>query len=448
MQERVTTRTEDYDLTCPITLRTFRDPVIAADGRTYEREAIARWIAEHGTSPFTRQPLNIKDLQPNYHMRNMTGRRGSSASSYYAVDESKVYQYPPTAPVYGEVPITKVSNNHRSGQCCSFRCQLGTILIVIILITSIICGLIIGFNLRKPVSTNKPKYSSSLTANSPTYCRTTCIRWQFYYDVLTVTVTKAGKYKFTSESNIDTYGYIYNSSFNPANPHLNLLAEDNDSGKKRQFQLKINLQPWETYVLVITTFIPNVRGSFSIDVSDPKFVNFHSTTTHRTPTKTTKRTTKKTTARTTKKTTARPSTTAPGSYYNYSSSLTSSSSKYCRRDKKCRESLDFYYEALQISVSMNGRYHFVSNGSMATYADIYNKTFDKLKPNQNLIPSIDDSSEENQFKLKVSLIAGNKYIMVVTTKRSNIMGKFSVTAIGSGSVTFSSLPQSGIEIRN
>ncbi|CAF2077550.1 unnamed protein product [Rotaria magnacalcarata] len=291
----------------------------------------------------------------------------------------------------------------------------------------------------KPFSTNKLKYSSSFTANSPTYCRITCTNGQFYYNILTVSVTKAGKYKFTSESNIDTYGYIYNSSFNPANPRLNLLAEDNDSGKKKQFRLKINLQPWKTYVLVTTTFLPSVRGSFSIDVSDPKFVNFHSTTTHQTPTKTTKRTTARTTKKTTKRTTARPSTTAPGSYYNYSSSLTSSSPKYCRRDKKCRESLDFYYEALQISVSMNGNYHFVSSGSVAMYTDIYNKTFDKLKPNQNLVHPIDESSEENQFKLEVYLITGNKYIMVVTTKKGNIMGKFSVTAIGSGSVTFRSL---------
>ncbi|CAF1551175.1 unnamed protein product, partial [Adineta steineri] len=35
----------------------FRDPVIANDGHVYERVAITKWINEHGTSPFTRQPL-------------------------------------------------------------------------------------------------------------------------------------------------------------------------------------------------------------------------------------------------------------------------------------------------------------------------------------------------------------------------------------------------------
>ena len=35
---------ENEDLTCPITLGPFRDPVIARDGHVYEREAITRWI--------------------------------------------------------------------------------------------------------------------------------------------------------------------------------------------------------------------------------------------------------------------------------------------------------------------------------------------------------------------------------------------------------------------
>lgn len=50
------------DLVCPITLELFRDPVTAADGHVYEREVITRWILEKGTSPFTRQPLQVNDL--------------------------------------------------------------------------------------------------------------------------------------------------------------------------------------------------------------------------------------------------------------------------------------------------------------------------------------------------------------------------------------------------
>lgn len=33
------------------------DPVVAADGHTYERTAIAAWLQHHNTSPVTKQPL-------------------------------------------------------------------------------------------------------------------------------------------------------------------------------------------------------------------------------------------------------------------------------------------------------------------------------------------------------------------------------------------------------
>ena len=41
------------DLRCPITLEVMRDPVMAADGHSYEREAILRWLRGHRTSPLT-----------------------------------------------------------------------------------------------------------------------------------------------------------------------------------------------------------------------------------------------------------------------------------------------------------------------------------------------------------------------------------------------------------
>ncbi|KAJ8613487.1 hypothetical protein CTAYLR_002150 [Chrysophaeum taylorii] len=56
------------EVTCPITLAQFVDPVVADDGYTYEREAIARWLATHDTSPQTREPMG-KDLVPNQTLR-------------------------------------------------------------------------------------------------------------------------------------------------------------------------------------------------------------------------------------------------------------------------------------------------------------------------------------------------------------------------------------------
>lgn len=41
------------------------DPVIAADGFTYERKAIEEWIARKATSPMTNAPLLHTTLVPN-----------------------------------------------------------------------------------------------------------------------------------------------------------------------------------------------------------------------------------------------------------------------------------------------------------------------------------------------------------------------------------------------
>ena len=57
--------------TCPITLETFQDPVIAADGHTYERHAITQWFrtSDPLTSPLTGLPLTSHELIPNHHLR-------------------------------------------------------------------------------------------------------------------------------------------------------------------------------------------------------------------------------------------------------------------------------------------------------------------------------------------------------------------------------------------
>lgn len=56
---------------CPITQAEMVDPVICADGITYERAAIEAWFAKgHVTSPMTRQNLAHMTLIPNLALRN------------------------------------------------------------------------------------------------------------------------------------------------------------------------------------------------------------------------------------------------------------------------------------------------------------------------------------------------------------------------------------------
>src|SRR4051812_23031593 len=63
--------TSDNLLQCPITMELFRDPVLAPDDHTYERQAIEEWIQGHGTSPMTRQRLSIEELRPNRQVKEL-----------------------------------------------------------------------------------------------------------------------------------------------------------------------------------------------------------------------------------------------------------------------------------------------------------------------------------------------------------------------------------------
>ncbi|XP_047436473.1 WD repeat, SAM and U-box domain-containing protein 1 [Mugil cephalus] len=60
---------------CPITRELMREPVIAADGYSYEREAIESWIStKNRTSPMTNLPLLTTLLTPNYTLKMAIGR--------------------------------------------------------------------------------------------------------------------------------------------------------------------------------------------------------------------------------------------------------------------------------------------------------------------------------------------------------------------------------------
>lgn len=56
---------------CPITLVIMRNAVVAADGHTYDEEAIKRWFKKRKTSPMTNKAMAHCKLTPNYSLRSM-----------------------------------------------------------------------------------------------------------------------------------------------------------------------------------------------------------------------------------------------------------------------------------------------------------------------------------------------------------------------------------------
>jgi hypothetical protein len=54
---------------CPLSNQLMSDPVVAADGVSYQREAIMDWMRLRDVSPVTGQPLGSAVVQPNYALR-------------------------------------------------------------------------------------------------------------------------------------------------------------------------------------------------------------------------------------------------------------------------------------------------------------------------------------------------------------------------------------------
>jgi hypothetical protein len=50
---------------CPISLEIMTDPVITADGSTFERARIEEWFKDHNTNPLTNEIVTSKALIPN-----------------------------------------------------------------------------------------------------------------------------------------------------------------------------------------------------------------------------------------------------------------------------------------------------------------------------------------------------------------------------------------------
>ena len=66
-------------LQCPIRHEIMNNPVVAEDGHTYEREALARWLSEKNSSPLTGQPMGTR-MVPNHAVKSMIANLSSTSA--------------------------------------------------------------------------------------------------------------------------------------------------------------------------------------------------------------------------------------------------------------------------------------------------------------------------------------------------------------------------------
>ena len=93
---------------------------------------------------------------------------------------------------------------------------------------------------------------------------------KYHYEALQMRVKQNDFYTFDNISSILLYAYIYKNDFDPSYPHENLLAHSNSDCDSYHFGFGAYLQVNLIYILVVTTFDPNVQGNFTLIVSGPK----------------------------------------------------------------------------------------------------------------------------------------------------------------------------------
>lgn len=81
------------------------DPVITADGLTYERTAIVQWLQTHKTDPRTNKPLAHKHLIPNIDLRILIqewwGQHGPISMPFSVpIDVTNTFASFPTTELY------------------------------------------------------------------------------------------------------------------------------------------------------------------------------------------------------------------------------------------------------------------------------------------------------------------------------------------------------------
>ena len=100
---------EFKDLTFTMTI--MRNPVVAQDGRTYERASIARWLLEHNTSPATGADMPSKTLISNISLRRQIvdwKQRKTAAAAAAAAAATNIQRF----------VRRKITNKRQGGRIC------------------------------------------------------------------------------------------------------------------------------------------------------------------------------------------------------------------------------------------------------------------------------------------------------------------------------------------
>ena len=129
---------EHRDLMCPITLDVYRDPVLAGDGHVYERTAIVQWIKKEGTSPLTREPLNVNDLRSEENIKQLCQSYRSNSITYSC--QTSIISLPSS-------PMSQLNTHIEQQPPFKQNCNIKRTLLMIMAISFIFCSFMIALSI-------------------------------------------------------------------------------------------------------------------------------------------------------------------------------------------------------------------------------------------------------------------------------------------------------------
>ncbi|CAF3650984.1 unnamed protein product [Rotaria socialis] len=256
MDSKTKTNEDLETLTCPITLQFFRDPVIAADGHAYERAAIVKWIETHGTSPLTREPLNVADLQSDEYLKQLASQRRTSTVSQIKQDNSTIISVISVNDTEHSHPADlEVSNQNLTQVKKRTRC----IYIGFLIGVFIIC---LGFMAIGPVLSVAVKSQSG----------TAMTRTNHYYGAFLLNTSTDGSYNVSIQSSAAIFTYLYVIRFTPSDPWSNRITLNDNGIDVFHSNFFVSLQSYMPYILIVTTRNILTEAIFSINIVGSNYV--------------------------------------------------------------------------------------------------------------------------------------------------------------------------------
>jgi len=92
-----------------------KEPFIASDGFTYEKEAIQQWLRSNTQSPMTREPMRMDGCRPNRALRDAIDRWQKGAPKQLPktkIRHPRASSPPPSAPLAKEAPSYQGDSDH------------------------------------------------------------------------------------------------------------------------------------------------------------------------------------------------------------------------------------------------------------------------------------------------------------------------------------------------